>query len=260
MTSLRAFFQPHRIVMLALFAAFVVWCAVSLRWDWLPKYMPLAIEGMWTTLWILVVTTILGFLLAVPLGLAQAVGPWYLSAPARMFCTVIRGTPLLLQIWLLYYGLGSLFPQFPWIRSSELWPYLRQAWPYAVLALTLSYAGYEGEVMRGAFSGVARGQLEAAKSFGMPRMTMFRRIWLPQAVRNVLPTLGGETILQLKATPLIATITVMDIYAVSSRVRSDTFIVYEPLLLLALVYMVIAGIISLIFGYFERQVPGGHRR
>lgn len=260
MTSLRAFFQPHRIVMLALFAAFVVWCAVSLRWDWLPKYMPLAIEGMWTTLWILVVTTILGFLLAVPLGLAQAVGPWYLSAPARMFCTVIRGTPLLLQIWLLYYGLGSLFPQFPWIRSSELWPYLRQAWPYAVLALTLSYAGYEGEVMRGAFSGVARGQLEAAKSFGMPRMTMFRRIWLPQAVRNVLPTLGGETILQLKATPLIATITVMDIYAVSSRVRSDTFIVYEPLLLLALVYMVIAGIISLMFSYFERQVPGGHRR
>jgi polar amino acid transport system permease protein len=260
MTSLRAFFQPHRIVMLALFAAFGVWCAVSLRWDWLPKYMPLAIEGMWTTLWILVVTTILGFLLAVPLGLAQAVGPWYLSAPARMFCTVIRGTPLLLQIWLLYYGLGSLFPQFPWIRSSELWPYLRQAWPYAVLALTLSYAGYEGEVMRGAFSGVARGQLEAAKSFGMPRMTMFRRIWLPQAVRNVLPTLGGETILQLKATPLIATITVMDIYAVSSRVRSDTFIVYEPLLLLALVYMVIAGIISLMFGYFERQVPGGHRR
>lgn len=260
MTSLRAFFQPHRIVMLALFAAFVAWCAVSLRWDWLPKYMPLAIEGMWTTLWILVVTTILGFLLAVPLGLAQAVGPWYLSAPARMFCTVIRGTPLLLQIWLLYYGLGSLFPQFPWIRSSELWPYLRQAWPYAVLALTLSYAGYEGEVMRGAFSGVARGQLEAAKSFGMPRMTMFRRIWLPQAVRNVLPTLGGETILQLKATPLIATITVMDIYAVSSRVRSDTFIVYEPLLLLALVYMVIAGIISLMFGYFERQVPGGHRR
>ncbi|MEX5565724.1 ABC transporter permease [Pseudophaeobacter sp. 1A16562] len=260
MTSLRAFFQPHRIVMLALFAAFVVWCAVSLRWDWLPKYMPLAIEGMWTTLWILVVTTILGFFLAVPLGIAQAVGPWYLSAPARMFCTVIRGTPLLLQIWLLYYGLGSLFPQFPWIRSSELWPYLRQAWPYAVLALTLSYAGYEGEVMRGAFSGVARGQLEAAKSFGMPRMTMFRRIWLPQAVRNVLPTLGGETILQLKATPLIATITVMDIYAVSSRVRSDTFIVYEPLLLLALVYMVIAGIISLMFGYFERQVPGGHRR
>ncbi|GAA6202771.1 ABC transporter permease [Aquicoccus sp. SU-CL01552] len=256
MIRLRALMQPHRIVMMLVFAAFLIWCGFTMRWDWLPKYLPLAIEGLWTTIWILVVTTLLGFLLAIPLGLAQAVGPWYLALPARVFCTVIRGTPLLLQIWLLYYGLGSLFPQFPWIRSSELWPYLRQAWPYAVLALTLSYAGYEGEVMRGAFSSVARGQLEAAKSFGMPRLTMFRRIWLPQAVRNVLPTLGGETILQLKATPLIATITVMDIYAVSSRVRSDTFIVYEPLLLLALVYMVIAGIIGFAFNHVERQVPG----
>ncbi|KIC20160.1 ABC transporter permease [Leisingera sp. ANG-Vp] len=255
MISVKELMQPHRIVMMLVFAALVVWCAVSLRWDWIPKYAPLALEGLWATVWILAVSTFLGFLLAVPLGLAQAVGPWYLSIPARTFCTVIRGTPLLLQIWLLYYGLGSLFPQFPWIRSSELWPYLRQAWPYAVLALTLSYAGYEGEVMRGAFSGVAKGQLEAAKSFGMPRFTMFRRIWLPQAIRNVLPTLGGETILQLKATPLVATITVVEIYAVSSRVRADTFIVYEPLLLLALVYMAIAGVIALAFRRFEAGTP-----
>ncbi|WP_027245789.1 ABC transporter permease [Leisingera daeponensis] len=252
MISLKELMQPHRIVMMLVFAGIVIWCAFALRWDWVPKYAPLALEGLWTTIWILVVSTFLGFLLAVPLGLAQAVGPWYLSIPARTFCTIIRGTPLLLQIWLLYYGLGSLFPQFPWIRSSELWPYLRQAWPYAVLALTLSYAGYEGEVMRGAFSGVAKGQLEAAKSFGMPRFTIFRRIWLPQAVRNVLPTLGGETILQLKATPLVATITVMEIYAVSSRVRADTFIVYEPLLLLALVYMAIAGVIALAFRRLEK--------
>ncbi|UWQ82786.1 ABC transporter permease [Leisingera caerulea] len=252
MTGLKELMQPHRIVMMLVFAGIVIWCAFALRWDWIPKYAPLALEGLWTTIWILIVSTFLGFLLAVPLGLAQAVGPWYLSIPARTFCTIIRGTPLLLQIWLLYYGLGSLFPQFPWIRSSELWPYLRQAWPYAVLALTLSYAGYEGEVMRGAFSGVAKGQLEAAKSFGMPRFTMFRRIWLPQAIRNVLPTLGGETILQLKATPLVATITVMEIYAVSSRVRSDTFIVYEPLLLLALVYMAIAGVIAFAFRRFEK--------
>lgn len=251
MITVKDLMQPHRIVMMLLFAALVIWCAFSLRWDWIPKYAPLALQGLWTTIWLLVVTTVLGFLMAVPLGLAQAVGPWYLATPARVFCTIIRGTPLLLQIWLLYYGLGSLFPQFPWIRSSELWPYLRQAWPYAVLALTLSFAGYEGEVMRGAFSGVAKGQLEAAKSFGMPRFTMFRRIWLPQAVRNVLPTLGGETILQLKATPLVATITVVEIYAVSSRVRADTFVVYEPLLLLALVYMAIAGLIALAFRRFE---------
>ncbi len=255
MTRLKEWFLPHRIVMLVLTAAILAWCAMTMRWDWLPRYLPLAMEGIWRTVWILITTTILGFLLAVPLGLVQAVGPWYLAAPAKTFCTIIRGTPLLLQIWLIYYGLGSLFPQFPWIRSSELWPYLRQAWPYAVLALTLSYAGYEGEVMRGAFRSVAKGQLEAAKAFGMSRFTLFRRVWLPQAVRNVLPTLGGETILQLKATPLVATITIVDIYAVSSRVRQDTFIVYEPLLLLAVVYLLIAGIIAMLFRWLENQVP-----
>lgn len=261
MTGLRDWLQPHRIVLLALLLALVLWCALTLRWDWVPKYLPLAGQGLWRTLWLLVLSVIMGFALAVPLGLAQAVGPWYLAAPARIFCTVIRGTPLLLQVWLLYYGLGSLFPQYPWIRESDLWPYLRQAWPYALLALTLSYAGYEGEVMRGAFRSVNKGQLEAARAFGMPRFTIFRRIWLPQAVRNVLPTLGGETILQLKATPLVATITVVDIYAVSSRVRSETFIVYEPLLLLAVVYLVIAAIIGLGFRWLEGRMPAqGARR
>lgn len=249
------FWQPHRLVMAGLTLALVAWCVLALRWDWLPKYLPLAALGIWRTIWILAVTCTLGMAMAIPLGLAQAVGPWFLAAPARLFCTVIRGTPLLLQLWLLYFGLGSLFPQFPWIRDSSLWPILRQAWPYAVLALTLSFAGYEGEVMRGAFKGVPKGQLEAARAMGMPRLTILRRIWLPQALHRALPTLGGEVVLQLKATPLVATITVVDIYAVASRVRQDTFIVYEPLLLLAVVYMAITGVLVLAFRWLEHRVP-----
>ncbi len=193
-------------------------------------------------------------------GSWQAAGPRWLGVPAKVFCTIIRGTPLLLQLWLLYYGLGSLFPQYPWIRNSFLWPYLRQAWPYAVLSLTLSYAGYEGEVMRGAFAGVPRGQLEAARAFGMSRWKIFRRIWLPQAMHRALPTLAGETVLQLKATPLVATITMIDIYSVASRVRQETFIIYEPLLLLALVYLVITGILVLIFRKLEARIPRGWAR
>ena len=257
MSGLRDWLKPHRIVMIALFVALVVWCAFTLRWDWIPKYTPLALQGIWRTLWILAVTSVLGFVLAIPLGLAQAIGPWYLAYPARVFCTVIRGTPLLLQLWLLYYGLGSLFPQYPWIRESDLWPYLRQAWPYAVLGLTLSYAGYEGEVMRGAFKAVPHGQLEAARAYGLSRLAVFRRIWLPQALARVLPTLGGETVLQLKSTPLVATITVIEIYAVASRVRQDTFIIYEPLILLALVYLVFAGLIVLAFRRLERRFARG---
>ena len=251
----REFWQTHRIIMALIVLAIVIWCAATLRWDWIPKYAPLAAWGLWRTIWILLLSVGLGLLLAIPLGLAQAVGPWFLAWPARAFCTVIRGTPLLLQLWLLYYGLGSLFPQIPWIRQSEFWPILRQAWPYGLLALTLSFAGYEGEVMRGAFKGVPKGQLEAAKAMGMPRFTMLRRIWLPQALHRVLPTLGGETVLQLKATPLVATITVVDLYAVASRVRQDTFLTYEPLLLLAVIYMAITAVIVLIFRGFENRLP-----
>lgn len=255
MSALRAWLMPHRLVMIGVAIAIAAWCALTLRWDWVSRYLDLGLEGIWRTIWLLVVTSTLGFFLAVPLGLAQAAGPWYLAAPARTFCTVIRGTPLLLQLWLLYFGIGSLFPQFPWIRETELWPYLRQAWPYAVLALTLSFAGYEGEVMRGAFKSVPHGQLEAARAMGMPRLTILRRIWLPLAIQRALPTLGGETVLQLKATPLVATITVIDIYSVAGRVRQDTFIVYEPLILLALIYMAITGVIVLGFRWLEGRQP-----
>ena len=133
--------QPHRIVLILIALALVVLSAYYMRWDWLPNYADLAVQGIWRTIWLLLVTTVLGLALAIPLGFWQPAGPRWLGVPAKIFCTVIRGTPLLLQLWLLYFGLGSLFPQFPWIRESFLWPYLRQAWPYGVLALTLSYAG-----------------------------------------------------------------------------------------------------------------------
>ena len=109
--------------------------------------------------------------------------------------------------------------------------------------------------MRGAFAGVPRGQLEAGRAFGMSRWKIFRRIWLPQAIHRALPTLTGETVLQLKSTPLVATITVIDLYAVASRVRQDTFIVYEPLLLLALIYLIITGILVILFRRLEARIP-----
>ena len=247
--------KPHRIVLLLIAAGLIALAATSMRWYWLPNYYSLLLVGIWKTLLILVVTSLLGFLFAVPLGLVQVTGPKPLAMMSQGFCTIIRGTPLLLQLWLLYYGLGSLFPQIPQIRDSFLWPYLREAWPYAVLSLTLSFAGYEGEVMRGAFAGVPYGELEAARSYGMTPFTMLRRIWLPRAVQRALPTLNGEVVLQLKATPLVATITVIDVYAVISKIRQDTYVIYEPLLLLSLIYLCLTGILVVIFRYFENRIP-----
>ena len=253
--SRKSFFKPHRIVLMAI-AAILVFCVVwFMRWDWVPKYSGRLAYGVGVTLLVLFSTSILGFFLAVPIGLVQVTGPWPLKVLARVFCTIIRGTPLLLQLWLLYYGLGSLFPQFPGIRSSFLWPYLREAWPYGVAALTISFAAYEGEVMRGAFAGVPPGELEAARAYGMSPVTVFRRIWLPRAVYRALPTLNGETVLQLKSTPLVATITVIDLYAVISKVRQETYITYEPLLLLALIYLCLTAILVVAFRYFESKIP-----
>ena len=170
------------------------------------------------------------------------------------YCTVMRGTPLLIQLFLLYYGLGSVFAGYPAIRQSIFWPILREGYYYAVLAFVLNEAGYAGEIMRGAFLSVPKGELEAARAIGMSPWKVLRRVWLPRAVRNVLPNLGGETISTMKATPLAALVTVIDIYGVADKVRQETYIIYPPLIMVMITYLILTFIITRIFGYLERQV------
>lgn len=257
--KLSALMRPHRLAIMAAALGLLALMVIRMRWDWLPEYAGMLATGLWVTVLLLIASTVLGLLMAIPLGLAQAAGPFFLAWPARIFCTVIRGTPLLLQLWLLYYGLGSLFPGIPGIRQSFIWPWLREAWPYGLLALTLSYAGYEGEVMRGAFAGVPNGELEAARAYGMGRFTMLRRIWLPRAIHRALPTLAGETVVQLKSTPLVATITVIDLYAVVGDIRQSTYLTYEPLLFLAFLYLCLTGILVGIFRHYEKKIPARGR-
>jgi polar amino acid transport system permease protein len=224
-------------------------------WSWVITYFPDLVSGLILTLELLALSVIFGIAMAVPIGLVQVTGAWYLALPARAFCTIIRGTPLLIQVWLLYYGLGSLFPSIPWIRHSFMWPVLREGFFYAVLAFTLSFAGYEGEVIRGALAGVPRGEIEAGRAFGMSPFQVVTRVWLPRAIRMVLPTLAGETVLQLKSTPLAATITVMDLFGVANMVRQETYRIYEPLLLVAGIYVLLTFIITRLFRIVEAQIP-----
>lgn len=226
-----------------------------MEWYWVGEYAPKLLAGTWLTIQLLVMAIFFGMLLAIPLGLIQVTGPRILSLPAKAFCTAFRGTPLLIQLWLLYYGLGSIFPYIDGIRTSFFWPYLRDAFPYAVVAFTLSVAAYEGEIMRGAFKNVPVGELEAGIASGMSRFQLLRRIWLPRALQNVLPTLAGEMVLTLKATPLAATITVYEIFGVGTIIRQETYRIYEPLLLIAGVYVCLTGVIVLLFHWLEGRVP-----
>ena len=235
------------------------WLFFASNWSWIPTYLPLLLNGLRLTLLLLVLSVVLGFLLAVPIGLVQVTGPNWLAAIARGFCTVIRGTPLLVQLFLIYYGLGSLFPQiglaYPGFKENFMWLIRLDGFYYAVLAFTLSFAGYEGEIMRGAFLGVPRGEIEAARAFGMSPFKVVTRVWLPRAIRLVLPTLAGETVLQLKSTPLAFTITVMDLMGTTSKIRQDLLLTFEPLMFLALIYMCMTFLIVYAFGLVEKKVP-----
>lgn len=222
---------------------------------WLPKYLPLLVDGFWRTLLLVFWAGLLGFLLAIPIALAQTGRGGILAMLSRGFTTTIRGTPLLVQVYLIYYGLGDLFAQTPEIRQSFLWPYLRDGFWYAVAAFTISVAAYEGEILRGGFLAVPRGELEAARACGMSRFLILRRIWLPRAIQITLPALSGEAILLLKSTPLAATITVIDLMGAANIIRAQTFRVYEPLILVAAIYIAIAAAIAVVFRLLENRVP-----
>ena len=231
------------------------WREGSMDWSWLPKYLPMLPEAIFVTLQLVVFTMIFGLLLAIPLALVQVTGPKWLATLARGYCTFMRGTPLLIQLYLFYYGLGSVFSSYPELRQSFFWPILREGYYYAIVAFALNEAGYLGEVLRGAFLSVPKGELEAARAYGMSPFKVLRRVWLPRALRNALPTLGGETILTLKATPLAALVTVTDVFSVADKVRQETYIIYPPLIMVMVVYMVLTFIITRIFAYFEKQIP-----
>eukprot|EP01133_Synstelium_polycarpum_P007610 gene7610-8904_t len=188
---------------------------------WMPVvdyYAGLLAKGLQTTLSLLVISAVLGFALAVLVALARLSRRKWLARCALGYTSVLRGTPLLIQIYIFYYGLGSLFAQFPMIRGSFLWPFLRDGYWYIVFALVLSVGAYVGEVIRGGLLAVPKGEMEAASAFGMTPRQALLRVRLPRAMRLLLPTLAGETVMLLKSTALASTIAVVDLLGAANVV------------------------------------------
>ena len=134
---------------------------------WIIEYAALLGRGLQTTISILLIASALGFVLAVLVALARISKNRLLAKASLLYTSLWRGTPLLIQIYIFYYGLGSLFAQFPLLRASFLWPYLRDGYWYIVFALVLSVGAYVGEVIRGGLLAVPKGEMEAASAFGM---------------------------------------------------------------------------------------------
>lgn len=221
--------------------------------------VPQLVDGFWTTLSLWLFSLVAGLLGAVFVAsMRMSPSPW-LRAPATGFLTVIRGTPLLIQVYILYYGFGNLFAQVPSIRYSPLWPVLREGYWYAWAALTISFAAYGGEILRGGIAGVPKGEIEAARSLGLRNWMTSLLIILPRALRISLPALGGQNIILLKSTVLASTITVMDLLGMANYIRMQTFKVYEPLLAVTAVFVILTWISARCVTWLERRYSYGAR-
>jgi octopine/nopaline transport system permease protein len=191
-----------------------------------------------------------GAVLAVLLALMRLSGHPALDWIARSYVYVFRGTPLLVQIFLIYYGLG----QFPAIRESFAWPFLRQPYWCALLALTLNTAAYSSEIIRGGILSVPFGQIEAARACGMSRWLIFRRITVPQGLRVALPSYGNEIILMTRSTALASVITLMEVTGIASKIISETFRAVEVFVCAGAIYLVINFAISRLIALLERRM------
>lgn len=210
------------------------------------------------TMILAVVSVTVGFFLSIPVAVARLSRSWILSALARGFVYIFRSTPLLVQIFLIYYGSGqfrSLFEQI------GLWVLLREAWFCAILALTLNTTAYASEIIRGGIESVPWGQVEAARSVGMSGQLLFRRIIFPMAIRQALPAYGNELILMVKATSLASTITIIELTGMAQKIIAATYRPVEVFLIAGTIYLSINFIVSRGVAVTEHWLsPHQHKR
>ncbi len=183
---------------------------------------------------------VFGAVLALVLAMMRLSGIAVLAWFARAYVFVFWGTPLLVQLFLIYYGLG----QFPAVRYSFLWPFLREPYWCALLPLTLNPAAYGSEIIRGGLQAVPHGAVEAARACGMSRGLMFRRIVFPVAVRQALPAYSSEMISMVKATALASIVTMMEVTGIANKLISETFRAIEIFICAGAIYLLINFLVT----------------
>jgi len=200
-------------------------------WDVLQRLLP----GIPLLLQLVSLSLAAGFVIAILVALMRLSPVPPLRWIASTYVFLFRGTPLLVQIFLIYYGLS----QFVEIRGSALWPFLREPYWCAILALTLNTGAYGAEIIRGGIQSVPWGQVEAARVCGMSGLLLMRRIILPIALRQALPAYSSEMILMVKATSLASTITLLELTGIAHKIISETYRAIEVFVVAGAIYLLI---------------------
>jgi polar amino acid transport system permease protein len=223
-----------------------------MNWDWsvIVKYLPKLLEGTWLTLELVAISGIIGILLALPLALMRvSASPWVRAFPFA-YIFFFRGTPLLVQIFLIYYGAS----QFEAVKQSVFWNLLGEPYWCAIIAFSMNTAAYSAELIRGAIQAIPKGEIEAAEALGMSRPLQVRRIVLPRAFGIVLPAYGNELILMLKGSSLASTITLLDLTGMARTIIARTYTPLEIFLAAGVIYLLISGVFIGSFRLLEKRL------
>ena len=214
-------------------------------WDSLPQY----VEGIRTTFVLLGISLLSSFVLAVPLAVARVSPTQWLSKPVWFFTYILRGTPLLVQLFILYHGLA----QFEALRESAVWPLFRDPWFCAWLAFTMNSTAYTTEIFAGAVRATSTGEIEAARSYGLGGFKLYSRVLLPSALRRALPQYSNEVVGLMHATAIASTVTLVDITRVARDVYANTLLITESFGVAAVLYFVLTFAMVGLFKLLERR-------
>ena len=226
------------------------WLSLVLDPDLLERYGPRFIDGLLVTAKLVAISFTLGAMLGLLLALARMSRNLPLQRLAAGYIYFFRGSPLLAQLFLLYYGLGSL-KEF-W-QDVGLWWFFREAWLCTLLAFTLNTAAYQAEILRGSLMAVAPGQYEAARALNLKRSTTFFKVILPQSLLVAIGPLGNELILMIKASAIASLVTIYDLMGVTKLAFSRSFD-FQIYLWAAVLYLVIVELVRRLLKHLEARL------
>jgi arginine/ornithine transport system permease protein len=220
-----------------------------LDWDLIRSSLPAFGQGLRVCLTLLVISVATGFALSVPLAVARVSARPWLSRPVWLFTYVFRGTPLLVQLFVVYYG----FSQFEALRGSALWPLFREAWFCAWLAFSLNTTAYTTEIFAGALRATPHGEVEAARAYGLAGFKLYSRVLLPGALRRALPQYSNEVVGMMHATAIASTVTLVDVTRVARDVYAQHLLPAEAFGTAAVIYFALTFLMVGGFKLLERR-------
>ena len=207
-------------------------------------------NGLVTTVQLVFVSLLIGLVVALPLAILRTVRNPFVSGPIWVYTYLFRGTPLLIQLYIIYYGIA----QIPGIQETFWWNIFREPFYPALLAFTLNTAAYTTEIIRGAIIATPMGEIEAAKAYGMSWMLRMRRIILPNAARRAVQAYSNEVIFMLHASAIASVVTMVDLTGAARNIYARTYAPFDAFIFVALIYLMLTFILVFVFRKLENHL------